>query len=237
MCIIQPQRIDFFGSTRIISVEQFQSLPEMNETTIEVFKNYMGCFNPAQKAISLKNQVKSLQCVESKLAQEPKKSTKDKCLSLILLAVKVSITATAIILGTVVNPALGFIGLAGVITSIIACAITGMRCPDADGFAIAMFPLCLHEFTFIYDAFTYKRDLVKGKECVEQYLKDSLQIVREVVSKKAVIEQGINQELAKINIMNFEANIDYNRVKQLHVALRELNKAEKFIKRCGVVHF
>lgn len=233
MSITQPQRINFFGNPRTITVDQFQSLPHIDQETIKVFKSYMINPNLSSKFISLKNEVKNLQDVEKALAQEPERSIKHKIISLCLLVASIGLIASAIILGCLIQPQLALIGLASMIPSIAALSIVGLTDPTdgtGDAFGIVLFPICWHQLRYAFSAFTHVRDLTKRKRSIEQSLPGSLQQVQQIVSQKSAIEKGIVTELNNMDIKDLNCSLNFTRINQLRVALRELNRAEEFFK-------
>jgi endonuclease V-like protein UPF0215 family len=82
---------------------------------------------------------------------------------------------------------------------------------------------------FIYDAFTRVNRMQKNMDEKLEPLNDRIEILKKMIENHPVIRQGIQEELAQIDLTN--TNVDMKRVQQLVAALDQLEKSVALIEK------
>lgn len=161
-----------------------------------------------------------------------------------MLAIVVSIIATAVLLACLVNPALLFPLFAAVIPTTAAGFMTccssiryapDVRKGDSDrrGFPIPILGECF----YVYKAFTsykkYKLPTIADRENTveeaKQTLNSDVQRLQAVQKHKKAIEEGIKKEIKSID--NTKLNADMTRITALRAALKSLEEIDAFMKK------
>lgn len=214
------------------------SLPNLPVETTKIFSLYGPSFE--EKPCSIKNSVDSLQSAQKKLLNGPKEIRKakifdkmHKIIAITLLALTVAIIATAAILGTLVNPALGAIAFALIATWILSSIKMHAEDSRYVDYDPRLLPL-VSEIHYVYKAFTTKKfkiPTIEQRELNEQnaknHLVETLEKLRELQEQKEQVVEGIEQELRGIDLTRADANMA--RVNELRAALASLEKIEEFL--------
>lgn len=201
-------------------------IPHLQEATTKVFSSYLPSpidqpIQTIHSAYNLKTSKESLENFPADLIKAEKREKAMKILSITLLAISVTLIATGILLGLLVNP-LCFLIASGVI---ISAFIAHLFVSEVNG-GVAI-PL-LSEITSIVDAFSKKLPVVEDRQKLvdetTQRLTQDLENLHAIRQQKKTIEEGILREIQNTDAHNI---IRFN---ELKTALNELNQIETFFK-------
>lgn len=214
-------------------------LPALPQSTINIFCQYSPSFESTP--CNIKNSVSSLELATKSLAEGPQKIRSahlqakiHKILSITLLAITVSLIATAIILGVLLNPVFGMI-FTGVIVTCIASTVLKHYLEEIETEDDETKPLpLLTDVLYVEKAFTTKKfqvpsldDRQQSIQKARQLLDDDLNRLQTLQRLKAQVEQGITQELRSIDLA--KSGADRVRVNELRSALASFAHIDTFI--------